>query len=65
MPTEKNDVFEQRLDEAMQKLLECQREHKIKSCSSCEQYLKCEVRRAYIKAVYDSMSKGETGGFEF
>ncbi len=65
MSTEKNDVFEQRLDETMQKMLKCQSEHKVKSCSSCEQYLECEVRRAYIKAVYDSMSKGETGGFEF
>jgi hypothetical protein len=65
MPTEKNDVFEQRLDETMQKMLKCQGEQKVKSCSECEHFLECEVRRAYIKAVYDSMSKGETGGFEF
>ena len=43
----------------------CQTEHQVKSCMSCEKLLKCEVRDAYIKAVYDSMSKGAGGGFEF
>ena len=65
MPIKESSVFEQRLDEAMQKMLKCQNEHNVKSCSSCEHFLECEVRRAYIKTVYDSMSKGETGGFEF
>jgi len=31
----------------------------------CEKLLECEVRDDYIKAVYDSMSKGAGGGFEF
>lgn len=43
----------------------CQSEHQLKSCMSCEKLLECEVRDAYIKAVYDSMSKGAGGGFEF
>ncbi len=65
MPTESTEVFEQRLDAAMQKLRECQKEKQLKSCSKCEQYIGCEIRRAYVQSVYDSMSKGETGGFEF
>lgn len=60
-----NEVYEQRLDEALKKLQACQDEHKLKSCSKCEQYIGCEIRRKYVQSVYDSMSKGETGGFEF
>lgn len=59
------DDFEKRLDAAIEKLKACQAEHALKSCSVCERYLDCEVRRSYVSAVYDSMSKGETGGFEF
>ena len=43
----------------------CQKEHQVSSCLKCDKLLDCEVRDAYIKAVYDSMSKGKGGGFEF
>jgi len=43
----------------------CQTEHNLDSCLKCNMVLNCELRDAYIKAVYDSMSKGEGGGFEF
>ncbi len=43
----------------------CQAEHQISSCLKCSDLLECELRDAYIKAVYDSMSKGKGGGFEF
>lgn len=43
----------------------CQKEQQLKSCMQCDKLLKCEIRDAYIKAVYDSMSKGQGGGFEF
>ena len=43
----------------------CQVEHQVKSCIKCEKLLDCTIRDAYIKAVYDSMSKGAGGGFEF
>lgn len=43
----------------------CQASRHLKSCMNCEKLLECEVRDAYIKAVYDSMSKGAGGGFEF
>lgn len=65
MSTEETDVFEARLDEAMQRLKACQEEKDVNSCSLCEFFIGCEVRQAYVQAVYDSMSKGETGGFEF
>ena len=43
----------------------CQKEHRVSSCMKCEKLLNCEIRDTYIKAVYDSMSKGKGGGFEF
>jgi hypothetical protein len=46
-------------------LEECQVTNQIESCMNCEKLLDCEIRDAYIKAVYDSMNKGQGGGFEF
>jgi len=43
----------------------CQKEKQVSSCLKCDKLLECEIRDAYIKAVYDSMSKGKGGGFEF
>jgi len=59
------DKFELYLDEMIQKVQTCQKERDLESCSLCEKYLACELRGEYISAVYNSMSKGETGGFEF
>ena len=59
------DKFEIYLDEMILKLQQCQVDKNLKSCSICEHYLDCELRSDYIKSVYNSMSRGETGGFEF
>jgi len=59
------DKFEIYLDEMILKLQSCQKERAFESCSLCEEYLECKLRDEYIKSVYNSMSKGETGGFEF
>jgi len=61
----KMDKFEVHLDEMIVKLQECQVQKNMKSCSDCKHYLSCELRGEYIKSVYNSMSKGDTGGFEF
>jgi len=59
------DIFQIKLQNAKEQLEKCQDEKALKSCSLCESFLACETRRAYVNAVYDSMNKGETGGFEF
>lgn len=59
------DKFEMHLDEMIIKLQSCQNGKDLVSCSSCEFYLTCELRSDYVKSVYNSMSKGDTGGFEF
>lgn len=65
MHKEAKDKFELYLDEMIEKLQKCQNEKNHKSCSLCEHYFGCELRDEYVKAVYNSMSKGDTGGFEF
>ncbi len=65
MSNKELDKFEIHLDAMMQKLQECQKNKELQSCSLCKDFLICELRNNYIKAVYNSMSKGETGGFEF
>lgn len=59
------DKFEIHLDEMIIKIQKCQEQKALKSCSNCEHYFTCELRTDYVKSVYNSMSKGETGGFEF
>jgi hypothetical protein len=65
MHNEQKDKFELYLDEMIKKVQACQEQRAHKSCSVCELYIGCELRDEYIKAVYNSMSKGDTGGFEF
>ena len=65
MSMAEKDKFEIHLDEMIVKLQKCQKEKNLKSCNDCTYFLDCQLRTDYIKSVYNSMSKGETGGFEF
>jgi len=59
------DEWQIALSQKKTELEHCQSEHQVTSCMKCEKLLDCELRDSYIKAVYDSMSKGAGGGFEF
>ncbi len=60
------DSFELALDEKKALLQECQASKDSNSCLECEKIFECDTRKDYVKAVYESMSKGKTdGGFEF
>ncbi|MDD3775107.1 MAG: hypothetical protein PHV08_04005 [Sulfurovaceae bacterium] len=59
------DKWEEALQEALALLQECQKSCDLVSCYECGKLLECEIRNNYVKAVYESMNKGETGGFEF
>lgn len=59
------DEWQIALSQKQSELEACQKEKHVKSCMKCEKLLDCTIRDAYIKAVYDSMSKGKGGGFEF
>jgi hypothetical protein len=68
------DFFEKALDEKLLALQECQKQNsknviydggEYGSCTPCDKILGCEIRKTYVSAVYNSMAKGDTGGFEF
>lgn len=60
-----NSEYEARLDESIRMLQTCQEEKNVTSCYVCDNCIGCEIRTKYIRSVYESMSKGETGGFDF
>lgn len=57
--------FEAELDRVLEELRSCQEDKGLGSCFVCEKVVGCELRTKYVKSVYFSMSKGETGDFEF
>lgn len=59
------DEWQIALAQKKSELEECQVLQNVTSCLKCTKILECEIREAYVKAVYDSMSKGQGGGFEF
>ena len=62
---QKLDKYEEELQIQTIKLKECQKDKDVDSCLKCEKIIGCEIRNSYVKAVYDSMNKGQSGGFEF
>jgi len=52
-------------DKAKEELIECQKNKKVQSCLKCLEIIGCEIRNEYVKRVYESMNKGQGGGFEF
>ena len=65
MSKEVLDEWQAALQQKKIELENCQKEKHIQSCLKCNQILECELRELYVKAVYESMSKGQGGGFEF
>ena len=65
MSSEVIDIYEQDLQEKKVLLQACQQNKNVVTCSDCEKMFECETRKTYVKAVYESMAKGQGGGFEF
>ncbi len=59
------DSFEAKLQEKTKELKSCQKEKNFTSCMNCDSFIFCTTRRTYVLAVYESMNKGKSGGFEF
>ena len=59
------DVYEEALLEKKAILQSCQQERDVTTCTQCEKMFECDTRKTYVKAVYESMAKGQGGGFEF
>lgn len=59
------DEWEIKLDKILLELNACQEKNSLNSCTPCEDFFNCELRKKYVIAVYESMNKGSGGGFEF
>jgi len=59
------DEWEIQLQTQSRALKACQEQHHLTSCMTCQELLSCQLRDAYVHAVYNSMNKGAGGGFEF
>jgi hypothetical protein len=59
------DEWQQALEVKLTQLQECQSSKSQESCFECSELFECILRKEYVKAVYESMSKGSMGGFEF
>ncbi len=59
------DEYTQNLNDKTTLLQQCQQNKGYISCLKREQLIGCQVRQEYVKAVYESMSKGQHGDFDF
>ncbi len=53
------------LDKQIVVINKCQEDNQLSSCTPCPKIIECDIRKQYVKAVYESMNKGAGGGFEF
>jgi len=61
----KLNEWELKLEDQLQVLQQCQVSKNFLGCETCEVFFNCEIRKTYVVAVYESMNKGSSGGFEF
>ena len=59
------NIYKIKLQEQIEILQKCQKEHSVDSCIKCKEVIGCKIRKSYINATYQSMNKGAGGGFEF
>jgi len=59
------DKWEIALEDKIEELKKCQASKGLNSCLGCKEINNCDTRNSYLTAVYESMNRGESGGFEF
>jgi hypothetical protein len=59
------DRFELEMDNKKEILQNCQSDKGLNSCFNCNELFNCQIRKDYVDAVYNSMSKGNVGDFDF
>ena len=60
-----NNKYLLALEEATTRLKECQTSKDTNSCFKCLVGLDCSLRIDYVNKVYESLSKGKKGEFNF
>lgn len=57
---------EEKLDDKIKELKECQANNSLDSCMKCDLFLNCSLRSEYVLATYQSMNEDMgKGGFDF
>ena len=57
---------EEKLDNKINELKECQTKNNLNSCTNCDLFLKCDLRKDYVLSAYQSMNEDmKQGGFDF
>lgn len=57
---------EENIDLKIKELEECQNNNSLDSCMKCDMFLKCDLRKEYVLATYQSMNEDmKQGGFDF
>ena len=59
------DEWQIKLEQKIKEVKECQISNNLETCTPCDKFFDCELRKKYVITVYSSMNKGSTGGFEF
>ena len=59
------DQWEEKLEDILKDLISWQNSKNLNSCKPCGQFFECVLKKKYVIAVYESMNKGSSGGFEF
>ena len=62
---EPTDSYQKALQDKIREIKACQEQHGYHSCLLCGEFDDCSLHDAYVQAVYESMNKGQGGGFEF
>lgn len=59
------NIYEDKLDKHKKAITKCQQEKNLNSCYSCDKTFSCKTKRDYIRSVYENMSEGRIGDFDF
>ena len=57
---------EQKFEDKLKELQECQAKNSLDSCMKCDLFLNCSLRSEYVLSAYQSMNEDMgKGGFDF
>lgn len=59
------DKYDKEHELKLQELYACHKSKGRFSCVGCISFFSCKLRYEYVASTYNSLSKGNTGGFSF
>ena len=68
MTTQDVEHIDKHTEISLRAMINCQTSKSINSCFKCSELLECDVRKQYVKDIYNSMNpdiENTNNGFEF